>query len=144
MTAGESFVQDWVVFVIEWTDNERRYLTSTRSHGNGERPLLSSYTNFHTTREFEAAGVMRGTDIEDIVDVYNRARDEYPNGSVEVYAVNIDVTFEPINLGEGEYLEKRRKRAIEKLTQDDIEVLNLGKFLVYDKLKNYKVDGLDL
>lgn len=57
------------------------------------------------------------------------------NGDIELVEIKIVTEVSQINLNDGEILEERRKIALQKLNQADIEALGLHKLASYNKLK---------
>jgi hypothetical protein len=62
---------------------------------------------------------------------------------LEWVKVKKTTTHTTMPMNEDKLMEIRRSRALAKLTEDDVQALEVEKFAIYDKLKNHNVDTDD-
>lgn len=99
------------------------------------------YTNEVTYSDDPKLGL--AVDLNDpteVVKLYDTIQKSLkPGEKMEVVTVKITTVIEPVNMNQGEILEERRRRALAKLTTDDIDALGISQIASYNKLKYHPV-----
>lgn len=114
-------------------------------HRTGEdwkfaRKISDRYNFTHTVDPLEADNMMEA-DADTLVGHYSTIQDHMKNGEkIELVDVEITSSIRPIDLDSGEFLEIRRKRALNKLNDSDVAALGIEKLATYNKLKFHNGD----
>jgi hypothetical protein len=89
------------------------------------------------TDRIEEASQFNSSSVESIVKAYQLAVRKYQR-EVQYVKVIVNTDTDVIDLDKDEFLEEKRRVALNKLSQDDIKALGLEKLATYNKLKYHE------
>lgn len=100
-----------------------------------------SYGPSYTSDPIDAQNLIE-LDPEDLIRSLEAAIAKSPaDDQITLVDVEITTTVTPVDMGSGDLLEIRRKKALKKLNADDVAALGVEKLAAYNKLKYHDSDG---
>jgi hypothetical protein len=101
------------------------------------RYVSRQYSSELLTDRIEEASLFNDAPVENIIKAYQLALRKYQR-EVEFVKVTVNSNTDIIDLDKDEYLEEKRRVALNKLNSDDIRALGLETLATYNKLKYHE------